>query len=583
MRSRPLLTVFLTPKEPVPGDRLEVRAVLESRSVTPIKGVEMRVTGTERRYSHNRSRDNMNRRVYRTHTLVDLVSRTEPRELAVGRHEYRAVFDLPPALPPSHEDAVGTVRYSLDVRVVIPWWPDRHEQFELDVRPTPWRAAPEGARVFATHPDGPVGGEAYIEATLDPTAASVGGTLRGAVAITSKKPAKDMKLFLVAMNEPRFDTAPFEVRRYVFALRTPPAAGGEGAPFSLALPRNESPSFDGTLQRIRWHLEATADFGWGRTTSLQVPLVVAPLPPNDERGGASRHLPPVGRERRAKVWAHVARRHGLANDAESETMTGQVGAVGVRIALEQRGDGLFSVETLTWPDLEIGLAVREKRWADTFSSSLTPVKDPRFKQRFFVEGREQAQVSAVFGGRSLVRDLLGMAEATVEDEGALLAAHGGGHRLDNLDAFVGSVRSIAAVAGEAFPHIPPPAAMAAALPAWDAFAKRHQARLVVGSISLRELEWEGALLDVATEWEDDRPVRTRASHKLATAPDRTVASVKRALEAAAVHGIALEEAGILVHVRDGALADPSELGPVLDALAVASRAINPVEKKNPYR
>jgi hypothetical protein len=567
----------------VPGDRLEVKAVLESRSVTPIECVEMRLNGTERRYSHTRTGNNTSSRVYKTHTLVALMSRTEPRKLDVGKYEYRTIFDLPKALPPSHADAVGSVRYSLDVRVKIPWWPDRHEHYEVNVLPTPWRAAPEGGRVFATHPDGPVGGEAYIEATLDPTAASVGGTLRGAIAVTSQKPVKQMKLYLVAMNEARFQAAPFEVRRFEFTLRAPPAAGGQGADFALALPKDESPSFDGALQRLRWHLEAKAELGWRRTAVLQVPLVVAPLPPKEASAGASRHLPPVGRERRAKVWAHVANRHGLVNDADSETMTGNVGAVGLRIALEQRGDGLFSVATLTWPDLEIGLAIREKRWADTFSSSLTPVKDARFKSRFFVEGRDDAQVAAVLAGRSLVRDLMAMPEATLEDDGALLAAQGGGHRLDNLDAFVGSVRAIASAAGEALTRVPPPKAMLAAVPQWDAFARLHQARLVMGSVSLRELYWEGVTLDVATEWEDGMPARTRASHKLAGEVDRTAAAIKKALDEAAAHSVFLSDDGTLHHVREGALDDPSKLAPVLDALAAAAKDLTPSEKGSPYR
>ncbi len=557
--------------------------MLESRSVTPIEGVEMKLVGVERRYSHTRSSGNSSSRVYKTHTLVSLVSRTEPRELSVGKHEYRSVFDLPKPLPPSHTDAVGSVRYSLDVRVKIPWWPDRHDHYEVNVLPTPWRAAAEGGRVFATHPDGPVGGEAYIEATLDPTSASLGATLRGAVAVTSQKPVKEMKLYLVAMNEARFNASPFEVRRFEFTFRAPPTAGGQGAAFALALPKDESPSFDGALQRIRWHLEAKADLGWRRRASLLVPLVVAPLPPKESTAGASRHLPPVGRERRAKVWAHVAIRHGLANDADSETMTGSEGAVGLRIALEQRGDGLFSVATLTWPDLEIGLAIREKRWADTFSSSLTPVKDARFKSRFFVAGRDEAQVAALLGGRSFVRALLTMPEATVEDDGALLAAQGGGHRLDNLDAFVGSVRAIAAAAGEALDRIPPPQAMEAFVPAWVAFAKLHQARLVLGSVSLRALYWEGVTLDIATEWEDGAPVRTRANHKLASEIDRSAAAIKKALDAASLHGVSLADDGTLSHVQAGALDDPQKLAPTLDALAATAKELTPSEKASPYR
>lgn len=584
VRSRPGLTVFLSPKRPLPGDRLEVRAVLDSRSVTPIKGVEMRLVGAERRYSHTRANGTTSSRVYKTLTLVDLSSRTEPRELSVGSHEYRTVFELPKQLPPTHSDAAGSIRYHLAVRVVIPWWPDRHEQYELAVAPAPWRASPAGGRVFATHPDGPTGGDIYIEATLDPNAVSVGGTLRGAVAVTSPKPVKDMKMFLVATNEARFQAPPAEVRRFEFTLQKPPSAGGQGSDFALALPADQSPSFDAGLMRLRWHLEARADIGWGRNATLSVPLVVAPLPATDAAAGASRHLPPVGRERRAKVWAHVASRHQLANDVDSETMTGSIGDVALRIALEQRGDGLFSVATLTWPDLEIGLTIREKRWADALSKSLAPIADEAFKSRFFVGGREAAQAAALLSNGALVRDLIAMPEAAIEDDGALLAAQGGGHRLDNLDAFVGSVRAIAAAAGEAMSRIPLPRAAQAAAPAWVAFAKRHQGRLVTGSLSLRGLSWEGFTLDVSTEWDDDRPSRTRVHHQLPSEIDLTSDTARRLLaDAGKAHAITRGGQGELVWFRDGLVGDPAELAAGMNELAALAKRIAPADRRGPYR
>lgn len=573
MRSRPKIAVFLSPGRPVAGERLEVRVILTSHSITPTDGIRMTLIGDER---HG----------LRTQTIANVELRTVAAELGVGQYEYRGHFDLDAILPPSHSDSIGSVEYTLHIHVVIPWWPDRHARYEVRIAPAPHRAEPRGPIVFVSARDGPGVDGIYLEATLDPNSASIGGVLEGAIAVTSRVPIRSLALSLVATSASRAGDVSQEVRRFVYAMPNLPDATGKAQPFSVALPATESPSFDSALMSLRWHLEVRADgHGWGHAM-LHVALIVAPLPAGAIPEAKGRRLPAVGSERRAAVWASVAQTHELLNDAASETMTGHRGNVELRIALEQRDAGLYSVASLRWPDAEIALVVRERRFTDLFTGQQYAVGDTDFNKRFFVAARSAEQATALLSEPSITRWLSAMNEVVVESDGAVLAVVGGGHLPEKLAWFVDGVVAFATAVDVALAQVPAPPAAHHAVDAWRAFALRHEARFVAGSLCVRELVWEGVELDLVTEWDGVEPTRTCVVHWLDPELDRSRESAVGLLEGARHHGVAVRVmAGreVLAIRSAGLSADPQSLDASLTTAATLVHALRSAGQRGPYR
>ena len=392
MRSRPDLRVQIHPARPVVGSTFEVRAQLQSHSVTPIDRVEFTFSGVEHHYVRGAEPST-------SRTLLVQTGHTEPARLGIGAYDYRAQFRLEPGLPPTHQDALGGVGYTLGVRVTIPWWPDRHEQYTIVVALPPYDTAAQPPKVFASRALGPAADGIYLEATLDPGSAAVGRALSGAVSVTSDRSIASVTLSLVAKHETRPRGVSAEVRRLEFELPCASEARGDALYFSVAIPATESPSFETPLMRFQWQLEIRANARQGPHSTLIVPLVVAPQDSNTHAGDAHR-LPPLGRERRASVWGFVAQEHAFVADTDHETMTSQIGDIDIRITVEQRADGLYSVASLHWPSAEIGLLLRERRFTDVFTKTV-PLDDTAFDERFVVVGREPRQVRALLSDRAL--------------------------------------------------------------------------------------------------------------------------------------------------------------------------------------
>lgn len=588
MRSRPTIETFVVPSVPVPGSPLTVRARLTSTSETPIDGVELRLTGIERRYSHSRSSQNGSSRVYRTHEHIGLRAMTPATKLSVGTIEYSVRFDLPERLPPSYSDDYTTIEYRLDIHVHIPWWPDRHESYVINVPPPSWSAQPKGPIVFATHPDGPQRNELYIEATVDPESAYIGGAIQGAASISNvSKKLKQVTIALVAINQATFASSQpiIPVRRYEGVLFATKPGDGAATPFTIAVPPNEWPSFHAALFSHRWLLELKGVLSWNDDVVLSIPVAVASRAPAGQSLQRLQRLPPVGRERRAKVWAYVAERQRMNNDAASEVMTTTIGAVDLRIELEQRNEqGLYSVATLSWPDLGIDLTLSERRWTDRLRGGVVTTWDAAFDTRFALRAREPQQALAVM--TTQVRPLLSsVSEAVVHDDSALIASPGGGHRLDQLDQFVAAAKALAAALDQARAGVPVPAKVQALEAAWQAYADAHDAQLERGSLSLRELKWEGILLDIVREWDETGESFTLwVQHGLeeTIALDGEAATVT--LETARTkHQIQLAADRRLRKQVEASTEDPRQLEPALSLVAGYARALRPRGAAGPYR
>jgi len=586
MRSKPDLEVHLSPHVMVPGAPLLVHAKLTSKSETPITGVRFDLSGIERRYSHTVSTGKSSHKVFKTFQYFELAAMSPEAKLGVGTFEYSARFDIPPGLPPSYTDEHASIVYRLKVRVCIPWWPDRTVSYDLLLPPARWSSVPSGPTLVATNTHGPQHKELYMEATLDPHACHMGGSVEGALSVTHVEKVKQIKIAIVAQNMASFaSSAPaIKVRSYAGSLLTGQPPEGTAIPFKVPFPPREPPSFRARLFQLVWTLELTAVMSWAKDVVMIIPLVVGTDPPLGGEHRPLQRLPPIGHERRAAVWAAVAGRQGMINDAASEVMTASVGAVEIRIELEQREEGLCSVATLSWPDAGIDLHVGERKWTDRLRGSAVELSYPPFDERFVVRAREPAQALA-FLGSDLANALLHLSDATVADDGALLSAPGGGHRLDSLDRFVTVVRAVAAAVDRSLALIPAPAQALGVVDEWRAFAAAQCARLEIGSLSLRGLKWDTVSIDVVTEWDSDaKAVRTTVEHALEESTDVTSPAAASILASAKQsHRIELAEGGLLRCSAPALAARPQDLEARFAAIAQTARSLRPRGPQGPYR
>src|SRR5690348_14164813 len=113
MRSRPKLELLYVPVRPTGGCNLVVEARLESRSTTPIDGIDFLLTGTERHLKGMVVMGTMTAPEYEEHTYVSLGARVPKKTPTPGRHVQRVSFQLPPGIPPSFKSAYTTIAYEL--------------------------------------------------------------------------------------------------------------------------------------------------------------------------------------------------------------------------------------------------------------------------------------------------------------------------------------------------------------------------------------------------------------------------------------------------------------------------------------
>ncbi len=384
-----------------------------------------------------------------------------------------------------------------------------------------------------------------------------------------------------------------EVSRVTVELSRGGLPDGQALPFQVAFPDGAPPSIEASLVEVRWHVEIRAVVALGHDVTLACPITVfRPLSGAPRGASQGTRVPPVGRERRALVWAESARRNGLASDAEEERMTLDVPGASLTVTLEPRkAAGLALVAAVAWPRLGIDLAIAERRWVDAWSGGVVPAGDPALAERFTVRGREAAQVRAFLGGGALGRSVLPFDEAAIGDEGASLVSPGTAQSVQELDTFVARAVAAARALGEAAQRVPAPAAMAAYVPAWRAFAAAMGGRLVLGEMSIHEATREEAPLVIATEWSDEgAPAATLVRFPL---PERTGgAGEPRPLDGATkalvdslsaqVAALSVSEEAVLVRLP-APLEDPAALEPILAGMAQLARRLSGGAARGPYR
>jgi len=521
MRRRPEVVVYLRPPNGSPGQSLEAEILLTSKSETPTEGIDVQLEGIE-----SMAVPSGNHQQIVTQVHVAKQAKFPARKLTAGEHRMAVRFDIPTNAPATY-DRNASVHYVLSVHVHIPWWLDRDARFEVPVRPL-LRPPPETrARVYSTDPQGARPKELLIETSLDREQLTPGSVLGGAVAISQigSRDIRQVKLELLAFEEPSeiwsknksiWAASPpsREVFRYEYVLVD--GAPGEAVPhrFSIRIPENVPPTFDAHYFVLRWYLRVAVSVHWGSDASMMAPItIVAANVPTTETVGRPTAVPPVGRERRALVWAAVATRHHLQNDAEAERMEGRVGSVTTSIALEQRGEGLHCVATLAWPTLGLDLELHERGWTETLKFGEASLEEfegtEKFVKRLALFGRDRTRVAALFAASETRDALLRFDEVHVDDEGGVLASRNGVNAVDELGAFVAAALEAARVLDSTIAkRMTPPKAMAEALDAWRALANRLGGSLELGRMWIHDAESRGERGEIGTRWKDETMLDT---------------------------------------------------------------------------
>ncbi len=595
MRSRPDLKLYLTPGAVAPGSRFRAEAVIESRSKTPIEGVEFHLVGVERRHAGTSMAGNVAVPVYQEIKHVNLVAQTPATTLDKGQHKVAADFDLPPSCPPAYASVVTSIRYDLTIRVAIPWWPDRSERYVVNVVAPPSRAVGQPGS-YCSDGAGPQGKALYLEASLDSAVIDQAGGVRGAVSVAnvSHHRVRRIEVALVVDEQPRDRSgARSEAARFLVTLHDGAPAEGVAMPFHLKIPEKTTPSFVGSTVAVTWHLEIRAVIALGSDVTLKIPIEVvrraADAPVDSAR---LRRVPPIGRERRALVWAESALRGGLVNDVNDERMTLDLGGgAALAITLEQRKEGgLFYTATVKWPRLGLDLSVTERRWVDAWSRGGIVVDVPDFHDRFTVRGRERAQVLAFLDAAD-VRGLVRFDEGGIGDEGAVLVAAGTAQSVEDLDAFVKRAVEVSRRLVEGASRIPPPASMAALVPAWRAFAGALGGRLSIGDMAIRDAVFDQAPLHITTAWTDAGEPRvtevrwpiTLRDEAPTDEPHLDPASRELVKSLMAQTTALVIQRDVIVATVPAPLVDPATIEPVLIGLSRLARSLGGGSARGPYR
>ncbi len=592
MRSRPEMKVLLRPGRPYPGQRLEVEAVLVSESDTPLELVSFELSGTEV-VTVQQGKTTSSWRCSHVHLRGEVPG----RPLTVGEHTYKALFQLPPALPPSYRGRYSRIEYTLEVRASIPWWPDRLKRFDVAIPPVPFPAERKPA-VFVSRAGGARAGEMYVELSLASSTFEPGDVVLGTIALQNAGREKDLRVALVA-SERLFPDGGFweggsyraslEVLRwaYPFTDRGAPPEDGRPYPFRFTISPDTIPGFTGKISALDWAFEVVSEGLFSRRALLRAPVAIVPRTWAGPQPAPTR-VPAVGHERRSQSFRNVGARLGLAFDPERGELRGTSGDVALRVAAEGRPDGArVTVAHLAWPSLGMGLRVERASWTDALFTSKVDVGEPAFQERFHVRSRFAEQARALLD-RDLCALLTAFTDVAIDDAGATL-----GEPLALVDEvplgdFVARTTQTARALSMALARVPVPEPFAGQAAAWTDFAARVGGRFEPGSVAIRDAMLGQERMEIATEWADDGALRGTCLRVLLDTHIDPQALPPAAQ--AQVAALEKESGGKLVITEDrlvltlGRLVpDPQDLQPHLDALARLVQSVRRRGGAGPFR
>lgn len=583
MRSRPKITVYLTPSPALPGQRFRAELVLESTSDTPCDAITLTLIGEEKRYWRTRRSNNSSRRVYHERSIVAVGAKFPGALLSPGKHTRRAVFDLPPNASPTYRSEFTEIAYLLSVRVDIPWWPDSTADYTVAVAPLPARARTSPVTRFTSHTE-PQGKELYIEASFSTLDAQIGQVIEGVVSLTNVAHHRvtQVDVALVAIESPLVESSagPAEVARTTWTVSPKAPRDGESVRFALKIPKGMPPALETPFIAVTHQFEIAARVTFSADAQILVPVRILPAGSEDAAGVAPAA---VGDKKRAANWQRALAGLGRADaslvsfDADTEEVVLSCGGRTLVVYVEKRGkEGSFLVARAAWPSLGLGLVVRDRRWKDIGGIDV----DDAWDDRFVVRGRDAAQVVPFLDARTRAF-LQAFADVSIEDREGRVAVKGSAHVVEALTAFLRAAIDFDAWMSTGYERVASPVPLAAAKGAWRAFAQKWSATFHPGDFSVDRLSSSGVDVIVRHRFEGATPKDTVievppiASLKLP--PDFAETAT-----AALGRRVAVTEQGV-VQVWGELALDPSVLEPVIEGLGAALRKLVTGERVGPYR
>ncbi|WP_044986052.1 hypothetical protein [Sorangium cellulosum] len=584
MRSRPAITLRV-PRVVYAGDTFDVGISLDCAAETPIDFVRVTLeftlavqsnTDEDRNFSGSRA------------LLVLGVDVAGKGRLGAGSHRYRVSFTLPGDVPPSHAGVIASLCCKVGALVSIPWWIDAAERKEILVRPSIAEAPRDEPLTSASGPES----GAFLEVSLPGRTFAPGEILAGAVAFRGYAGSRPIALdvALVSVERHRTRDRSSERRRLSFFQELTKIAEGQEVPFRIALPRDLAPSFSFGEVSLEYVLEMAFKHMEGRLLH-RVPVIVDMFEP---RPGIEAKRPRIGADRWRALWSRAGQRIELSLAERELALRGVRAGCAVAVVPAERESwgGLAAMVRFAEP-WGLHLDVRPRALLELGGVA---TGDSGFDRRFRVRGREEAQVLAALTP-ALRRALSAFGRAEVDDAEAWVWSAAAALDEPELAAFLAPVDALARALAEAGAALPPPAAMAAWLPAWRRFAEESDGALRVGPMRLSGT-FEGAGFEVETLFKGAAPTGTRLVLRLDPpiagagrprgAAEQRIAGVILE-QAARLGGVAGAEEGVAVAAREiavvlaGPLADPAAAREVLRPMLALAREMRGERRGGPYR
>lgn len=502
MRSRPDVDIKV-PKSIRVGETLHVHLVVTGLSVTPIDFVAVHFHVAEGTLAAK----DQGMFVQRT-ILHETVNVAEKGELGAEVYRYHASFEVPSDLPPSYMGTSFEQRAWVEIHVSIPWWPDVLERYDITILPVPIaRPKPAPVTGSSARGDGP-----FVEVSLRAQSFAPGDTIEGAVAFGNlgRCDVKDLEPSLVGQEY--LGSKDYEgnvVLRHSAFLEAWNDSEGREIPFLLAVPASTPPSLALPAGKLSWFFELRLNLGGAPDVIYRVPVTIAafegpPLVPSAGPSRPSAGSSRIGADRWRAVWASAAEAAGLALDSRKLRLTGERSGCDVAVWVGKAETKQSSLAArLRFRSLGLGLSIANAGLLHAGFYFPADETDRRFK----ITGRDPAQIREGLSP-SLHAALLSFDEATMGDEQADVRSNVLGYDQQWIEAFIDRVTALARGIEETSRSIPPPAEMAAFLPAWRRFAADLDADLTPGNMEISGGEFEGAIVEIRAELDGKTPVAT---------------------------------------------------------------------------
>ncbi|MEO5725981.1 MAG: hypothetical protein ABI134_29450 [Byssovorax sp.] len=496
MRSRPDVDIKI-PKSVLPGETLHVHLVVTGLSVTPIDFIAAHFHVAEGTRSAVEEGVFVQRAI-----LHETVNVAEEGELGAEVYRYHASFEVPRDLPPTYLGTLFEHRAWVEIHVSIPWWPDVLERYDVTILPVPIeRPAPTPFTGSSARADG-----AFVEVSLRAQSFAPGDTIVGALAFGNlgSSNLKDVEPALVGVERLGLtDAGGYVAHRYPSFLDASRVSEGREIPFRLTVPASTTPSFTMTAGTLSWSFEVRLHLGGASDVIYRVPVTIAAF--EGRAPVASAEPARIGADRWRAVWASAARAAGLTLDSTKLRLTGERSGCDVAVWVGKNEAKQSSlVARLRFRSLGLGLSIANAGLLH--AGSYFPADE--IERRFRITGRDPAQVREGLS-LSLRGALPAFDDVTLSDEQADVRSTVSGYDQPWIGVFLGHVTGLAQAIEETSRSVPPPAEMAAFLPAWRRFAADLDADLTTGNMEISGGVFEGAIVEIRTEFDGKTPSATR--------------------------------------------------------------------------